>query len=79
MDVLEELNPIFRMVFDDAALTVTRETTADDVEGWDSLAHSVLIVAVENHFKITFTQKDLLRMQRVGDMVDCICSKLGNG
>jgi acyl carrier protein len=38
-DRLERLNQVFRDVFDDDELDITRRTTANDVEGWDSLMH----------------------------------------
>ena len=51
MDTLEILNGIFRQVFDDDSLVVTRSTTANDIEEWDSLSHLNLVMAVETHFR----------------------------
>ena len=49
--------------------------TANDVEGWDSLSHVVLILAIENHFKVKFSQKELLTLRNVGDLMQAIQSK----
>ena len=46
-EVFERLNQVFCEVFDDDAITVTEETTAADVAGWDSLMHITLIAEVE--------------------------------
>ena len=51
-EVYERLNAVFRDVFDDKELTVNDETTAADVDGWDSLIHITLIDAVEEEFDI---------------------------
>lgn len=71
-DVFEQLNCIFREVFDDDHITVSDTTTADDVEGWDSLMHITLIAEVEDVFDIHFAMKDVTKMQNVGEMVDKI-------
>jgi acyl carrier protein len=72
MTTIEQLNQVFRRVFDDASLAVAAETTANDVPGWDSLSHVNLIVAVEQTFKVKFSTKELLALQNVGDLVACI-------
>ena len=72
----ETLMGVFRQVFDNPEITLTPETTADDVEGWDSLSHVNLIMAVENKFNIRFKQKEVLNFKNVGDLARCIESKL---
>ena len=76
MDTLENLNRIFRQVFDDESITVTRLTTADDVDGWDSLSHINLVVAVETEFRIRFALGELQALKNVGDMADLIEKKV---
>ena len=71
-EIFERLNEVFRDVFDDDTMTVTEDTTAADVDDWDSLMHITLISAVEDEFDIKFNMKDVVSMKRVGDMVDII-------
>ena len=54
---------------------VSRETTAFDVPGWDSLSHAVLILSLEGEFGIEFNLADTLEMDCVGDIVDFIQAK----
>lgn len=72
---LDKLNEIFREVFDDDDIIVDQTTTANDVDGWDSLSHVNLIVAIEGKFGIRFSQKELLAFKNVGDMLKCIENK----
>jgi len=72
MDVRDRLNGIFREVFKDGSIQIKPETTANDVEGWDSFSHITLIVAIETRFKIKFIQKELLSFKNVGDLMKCI-------
>ena len=71
-EVYERLNAVFADVFDDEELTVNDETTATDVEGWDSLVHITLIDAVEEEFDISFDMKTIVKLKNVGEMVDVI-------
>ncbi|HNY06099.1 MAG TPA: acyl carrier protein [Candidatus Egerieousia sp.] len=74
-EVLKKVNDVFRDVLDNDEIVLKDETTADDVEGWDSLSHIQLVVAVEKAFKIKFTSGEILRWKNIGEMVDSILSK----
>ena len=75
-DIFRKTEEICRDVFEDESLQVTEESTAEDVEGWDSLTHIQLIVAIEKHFKIKFTSKEILSWKNVRELVDCLAAKL---
>lgn len=70
-EIFEKLNEVFSDVFDEE-ITVTAETTADDIEEWDSLTHITLISEVEDTFGMKFSMKDVLGMQNVGEMAEII-------
>jgi acyl carrier protein len=74
-EILSQVQDIFRDHLEDDSIVLADETTANDVEGWDSLMHLQLIVAVENHFKIKFTSKEILQWKNVGEMVSSIHGK----
>ena len=77
-EVLATLNEVFQDVFDDESITVNEETTADDIEDWDSLEHINLIAAVEQEFGMKFTMGQVVTMKNVGEMADIIMSQIAD-
>lgn len=75
-DILIELQPIFRDVMDDPKLVITRDSNAQNVRDWDSLAHINLISAIEAEFNIRFALGELQDLKNVGEMVDMMTKKL---
>ena len=75
-EVLKELHPLFHDVFDDDDIVLTPETSAPDIEGWDSLAHVSLIVAAEQRFGVKFRTAELESLRNVGHFAELISSKL---
>jgi acyl carrier protein len=76
MQLQDKLNEIFCEVFDDDDIKIAPAMTANDVDGWDSLSHVNLIVAIEAKFNIRFNQKELLTFKNVGDLLNSIRSKI---
>ena len=76
-EIFEKLNEIFEDVLDlDETPNLTDETSADDIEEWDSLSHIQLIVAIEKEFKLKFTSLEIMKWNNVGEMVDSMIEKL---
>lgn len=75
-EIKEKLNEIFRKVFNDSSILIHENMTANDVNGWDSLSHMLLISEVETQFMVRFKLKDLNKMKNVGDMINIIEARL---
>ena len=71
-----QLTGIFREVFDDDTIQLTPETSASDIDGWDSMAHIGLIVAIEERLKIKFKSSELESLHNVGQLVGILEYKL---
>lgn len=67
--VLGRLTSVFREVFDDDELELKPDMTADDVDGWDSLAHIRLILSVQKAFGVKFSPVEMNRLKNVGDLI----------
>ena len=70
--VLIRLTAIFRDIFRDDTIVAMPETTADDVERWDSLTHIDMLLMVEQDFGIRVPTRAVSRMRNVGDLVALI-------
>lgn len=75
-EILKEVNAVFIDTLDNDKIVLTNETTASDVEEWDSLNHIQLVVAIEKKFKIRFTSREIQGWKNVGEMVDSISTKI---
>ncbi|GAB2531020.1 acyl carrier protein [Rufibacter soli] len=77
-EILKKVNDIFKSVLEDDTLVIEKETTADDVDDWDSLNHIVLVVEIEKQFGIKFTANEIVSFKNVGEMNEAIKKKLGS-
>ena len=75
-EIYRKLVMVFREVFDDEKIQIFSQTTSNDIEGWDSLSHMNLMIAVELDFGIEFTQREMTSFANVGELVDCIHRKM---
>ena len=74
--LLEELQVIFRDIFDQPTLVITRESNASTVDDWDSLTHVNLVTAIERRYKVKFALGELQDLKDVGDLIDLLTKKL---
>ena len=75
-EILKQVQEIFREQLDDEHLVLESETTAMDVDEWDSLNHIMLVVGIEKHFNLKFTSKEIISFTSIGDIVNCIEGKI---
>ena len=76
-DVSAELTEIFRHVFDDEDLVISRATRSTDVPGWDSLRHVTLVLHVERAFGIRFSSSEVAMLENAGELQDLVELKRG--
>ena len=76
-EIMAKLNEIFCDVFDDEDIVLSDDTTADDIEDWDSLEQINLLVAIEKQFKIKFQLADVSNLENVGAMADLVAKLVG--
>ena len=67
--ILERLTNVFQDVFDDDSIVLTENSTADDIEEWDSLNQIKIILACEKEFDIKLNARDINTLENVGAML----------
>lgn len=72
------LTAIFRAVFNDDAIVLRDDLTANDISNWDSLTHMLMIGEVEKEFSVKFKLKELGKLENVRSLVDLIEQKMKN-
>ena len=75
-EIQKQVNDIFIDVLDNDDIVLTPETTATDIEEWDSLNHIQLVVAIEKHFKQRFTASEIQGWKNVGEMCAAIQKRI---
>jgi len=76
-EIIAQIREVMIDVLDLDELQIDEGTTAKDVEGWDSLSHLRLIVAIEEHFGVKFSTGEIERFKNVGDVVTTVEQKRG--
>jgi acyl carrier protein len=75
-----DVQDVFRLVFGDDAIALTDATTADDIDGWDSMMHINLIIALEKRLGVKFAAAEISGMkgndQNVGSLIKLLEQKL---
>ena len=75
-EILKRVEEIFREELGQSDLVLTDETTAEDVEGWDSLSHVQLVAVMEEAFGIEFSSREILSGDNVGARINSIQKKV---
>ena len=75
-EVWHKIHVIFKKVFENDRLEITKETGNNDIDGWNSLSHALLIEALEKEFNITFEFDEVLNMHNVGEIYQTLGRKL---
>jgi len=74
-EIMEKLSATIKTVFENPDIVVKENTSAEEVDEWDSLTHLALIDEIEKVFKMKFALSELMKLQNVGQMADLILKK----
>ncbi len=74
--IYQRLTNVFREFFDDDEIEIDAETTADDIDDWDSLNHITLMAAVEDEFGIRLSMGEVSGLDNVGALAEIIRKKI---
>ncbi len=74
-EILTEISSIISKTLN-KTVTVDSASTAADVDGWDSLTNMIIINSIEKKFAVKFKLGEIMKFNRVGDIVATIQSKV---
>ena len=74
-DIFQKVKIVFEDILDEIETDLVEDTTAEDVEEWDSLTHIQIITEIEKQFEVRFSTRDIEGLKNIGDMVNLIASK----
>ncbi len=74
--ILTKLQIFFRIFFKNDTIELTKDSSANDIDGWDSLNHMSLIGEIERDFNIEFEFFELMDFKNVGDLIKAISIKI---
>ena len=60
----------------DDSLELTPATTAEDVEGWDSMNHIFIVVELEKRLGVKFQAAEMEELKNVGELAGLVKQKL---
>lgn len=69
---MKELKKVIAKVLMTNPRKISEKTTPNDIKGWDSLRHLLLIMELENNYHIKFTMQDILSIKCIGDIKECL-------
>ena len=72
LEILTRLTTIVADLLDLDSVELTPNSVAEDVEGWDSLAHVRIVVAAEEAYGCRFSTNEITGLKTVGDLVALI-------
>jgi len=75
-EIFEKLIGIINTEFPESDTEITRETVAEDVPGWDSMAHVGVMAAIEDAFEVKFTGREIVQFEDVGSLLDLLTQKV---
>ena len=75
-EVFNDVQDIFRDIFDKEGMVIEKSTNSETIEDWDSLNHINLVSSIEKEFKIKFALRELNTLNNVGSIIDLVLEKL---
>lgn len=76
-EIMETLTSIFRRVLKREDIILNETTTANDVDGWDSLTNMTLMAETEKYFGIRFSFREIMKLRNIGDLCRLVSEKTG--
>ncbi len=74
-EILNDIQFIFRRFFKNDDLLVSKTSSANNIKGWDSFSHMMLMYEVEKMFDIHLSLNEIIELQNIADLLALILKK----
>lgn len=74
--VLQAVAEVIRRTFSAQGEAIDRSTVSFDIDGWDSLSHTTLMLAIERRFGVRIAPAEAAALGDAGELADLVRSKL---
>lgn len=71
-ELLDQVTAVIHDVFGDDDIVLTETSTAGDVDGWDSLMHLNVVIALEKRFGVRFSTAEISLLKEEGQNLGTI-------
>lgn len=75
-EIFEKVRRICWDVFNDDSIELTEESSAADIELWDSLTHLNIISDIQDEFGIKLTLDEITSAKHIGELIDAVIRHL---
>lgn len=69
-EAFQVVEQALRVTFKAPDLEINRSTTADDIDGWDSLSHAVVMMRLEKNCNVRIPPAMATSFRNIGELVD---------
>ena len=69
---IDDFRAVLEDVLDRSGLAIDPETTAGDIEGWDSLNHARLLIRIEQRYGVDLPIGDIEEAKNVGELLTIV-------
>jgi acyl carrier protein len=76
LTIFEHVQGIASDLFGVPATQITRESSTESIEAWDSTQHLNFVLALEEKFNIQLSPEEMEQMRNIGDTVKLVENKL---
>ncbi len=75
-EIVEKLRNIFISILEHDNFEMKNELSANDVEGWDSLTHMIIITTIEKQFGVKFKLREINKLGNLGNLIELVSLKI---
>ncbi|HEY8133457.1 MAG TPA: acyl carrier protein [Thermoanaerobaculia bacterium] len=74
--LVDEVSSLAAVVLSVPRSQIDSRSTPEGIDNWDSIAHVTLVMAIEEHFGVSFKPEEIIRMESIARIAKLVSEKL---